>query len=128
TLTGRGFFHMGATHMHIITNVAALDAVTDKALRPILAQYRELMDLAALFIVQPGDTLHTLHQARGWPFEYWEFILHHATGWYEAVFVISDDGAGHVVLIPDLPAIDSGLLTLCKAHAVPAEEVDAESG
>ena len=114
--------------MHIITSVAALDAVTDDNLRPILAQYRELMDLAVIFIVQPGDTQDTLQQARGWQLEHWEFILHHATGWYEAVFVISDDGAGHVVLVPDLPSIDSDLLTLCKAHAVPAEEVDAESG
>ena len=114
--------------MHIITSVAALDAVTDKALRPILAQYRELLDLAALFILEPGDTLDTLHQARGWPFEYWEFILHHATGWYEAVFVISDDGAGHVVLVPDLPSIDIGLLALCKAHAVPAYQAEADAG
>ena len=114
--------------MHIITSVAALDAVTDENLRPILAQYRELMDLAAIYIVQPGDTLDTLHQARGWPFEYWEFIHHHPSGWYEAVFVISDDGAGHVVLIPDLPAIDTDLLHLGNTHAVPAEEVDTEGG
>jgi hypothetical protein len=114
--------------MHIITSVAALDAVTDENLRPILAQYRELMDLAAIYIVQPGDTPDALHQARGWQLEHWEFILHHATGWYEAVFVISDDGAGHVVLVPDLPAIDTGLLNLCKAHAVPAEGADTESG
>lgn len=114
--------------MHIIKSVAALDAVTDEALRPILAPYRETRDLAVIFIIEPGDTLRALHQARGWSLEHWEFILHHTTGWYEAVFVISDDGAGHVVLVPDLPSIDSGLLTLCKAHAVPAVEVDSESG
>lgn len=114
--------------MQIITSVAALDAVADPSLCPILAQYRELMDLAAIYIVQPGDTLDTLQQARGWQLEHWEFILHHATGWYEAVFVISDDGAGHVVLVPDLPLIDTDLLSLCNAHAVPADEVDAESG
>lgn len=114
--------------MHIITSVAALDAVTDETLRPILEQYRELLDLAALFIVEPGDTLDTLHQARGWPFEGWEFILHHAGGWFECIFVLSQDGAGHVVLVPDLPTIDSGLLQLCNAHAVPAVEVDPEGG
>ena len=114
--------------MHIITSVAALDAVTDEALRSILAQYYELMDLAVIFIVEPGDTLDTLHQARGWPFENCEFILHHTTGWFECVFVISDDGAGHVVLVPDLPAIDSGLLHLCNAHAVPAEGAEADCG
>jgi len=114
--------------MQIITSVAALDAVADEALRPILEQYSELLDLAALFIVQPGDTLDTLHQARGWPFEHWEFILHDAGGWFECVFVIGQDGAGHVVLVPDFPAIDSGLLQLCNAHAVPAVEVDPEGG
>jgi hypothetical protein len=114
--------------MHIITSVAALDAVTDENLRPILAQYRELMDLAAIYIVQPGDTLDTLQQARGRPFEHWEFILHHADGWFECIFVLSQDGAGHVVLVPDKPTIDTNLLHLCNAHAVPAVEVDPESG
>ena len=113
--------------MHIITSVAALDAVTDEALRPMLAPYRETMDLAVIFIVQPGDALDALHQARSRPFEHWEFILHHATGWYEAVFVTSDDGAGHVVLVPDLPEINTDLLHLCNAYAAPAVEVDAES-
>jgi hypothetical protein len=114
--------------MHIITSVAALDAVTGEALRPILPQYRELLDIAALFIIEPGDTLDTLHQARGRPFEHGEFILHHAGGWFECVFVIGQDGAGHVVLVPDLPSIDSGLLHLCNAHAVPADEAEADGG
>lgn len=113
--------------MHIITSVDALDAATDENLRPILAQYREIMDLAVIFIIQSGDTLDALQQVRGRPFEQWEFILHHATGWYETVFVISDDGAGHVVLVPDQPAIDSGLLTPCKAHAVPAVGAEPEN-
>ena len=103
--------------MHIITSVAALDAVTDENLRPILAQYHELMDLAVIFIVQPGDTLDILHHARGRPFEGWEFIIDHI-GWYEAVLIISDDGAGHVVLVPELPSIDPELLDLCRCHAV----------
>lgn len=111
--------------MNIIESVAALDAVADDTLRPILAQYLELMDLAVIFISEPGDTLDTLHQACGWPFENWEFILHHAGGWFECVFVIGQDGAGHVVLVPELPSIDSELLNLCRRHAVKA--VDAES-
>jgi len=114
--------------MQIMTSVAALDAVTDEALRPILPQYRELLDIAALFIIEPGDTLDTLHRARGWPFEHWEFILHHTTGWFECVFVISDDGAGHVVLVPDLPSIDTKILKFCQIHAVPAEGAEADCG
>lgn len=114
--------------MQIITSVAAIGAVTDETLHPILEPYRELMDLATLFIVQPGDTLGTLQQARGWPFEHWEFVLRHQNGWFEAVFVISDDGVGHVVLVPDLPVVDTGLLDLFKAHAVPVDDANAESG
>jgi hypothetical protein len=114
--------------MRIIDSVAALDAVTDEALRPILEQYRELMDLAVIFIVQPGDTLDTVHHARGWPFGHWEFIVHHAGGWFECVFVIGQDGAGHVVLVPDKPTIDTDLLHLCNAHAVPADEAKADGG
>ena len=110
-------------HMQIINNVAALDAVTDETLRPILAQYRELVDLAVVFIVQPGDSLDTLRQGRGRPFEGWEFIID-LNGWYEAVLIISDDGAGHVVLVPDLPSIDPELLDLCRRHAVKAGDAE----
>ncbi|OYU33261.1 hypothetical protein [Novosphingobium sp. PASSN1] len=59
--------------MHITTSVAVLYGMTDETMRPILKQYRELMDLAFIVIVHPGDTLDTLNQARGW---------------YECVFVI----------------------------------------
>jgi hypothetical protein len=111
--------------MLIITSVAALDAVTDETLRPILAQYRELMDLAVILIVQPGDTLDILRQARGRPFEGWEFIIDHY-GWYEAVLIISDDGAGHVVLVPELPSIDPELLDLCRCHAVKAGDAETD--
>jgi hypothetical protein len=109
--------------MHIITSVAALDAVTDEALRPILAQYRDLMDLAVIFIIEPGDTLDALAKARRRPFECWEFIIDH-NGWYEAVLIISDDGAGHVVLVPELPSIDPELLDLCRRHAVKAGDAE----
>ena len=102
--------------MKIITDAAAIDAVADTDLRPILAQYSDLMDLAVIFIVQPGDTLDTLRQARGWPFEDWEFITHHPSGWYEAVFVISQDGAGHVVLLPDHANTDGDLLSICRLN------------
>ena len=103
--------------MHIITTEAAIDAVTDPPLRAILDRYVDMMDLAQIFIVQPGDTLATLAVARHQPFELWEFITSLPGGWYEAVFVLSQDGAGHVVLVPDQPDIDQALLDLCRANA-----------
>jgi hypothetical protein len=103
--------------MQIIKTVAALNAVADTSLRPLLACYADMMDLAELFIVEPTDTLNTLTQVRGWAFEDWEFIHHHVSGWYEAVFVLSQDGAGHVVFVPDRPDTDPTLLAVCRANS-----------
>lgn len=104
--------------MQIIKTVAALNAVTDPSLPPLLARYADLMELAELFIVEPTDTLADLEHARGWSFEDWEFIHHHhAGGWFEAVFVLSQDGAGHIVFIPDRPDTDPALLELCRTHS-----------
>lgn len=102
--------------MKIIDTVAALDGLADASLRPIVAHYADMMDLATLFVVGPGDTLETLALARGWPCEDWEFISQH-DGWFQGVFIISDDGAGHVVLVPDRHDTDAELLALFKEHA-----------
>lgn len=88
-----------------------------------LQRYAAMMEtepIAWLFILQPGDTAQHLAQLRGLSFSTWEFI-NHTDGWYEAVFVISDNGFGHVVVIPDQPDIDSELLSLCQQHATKAE-------
>lgn len=88
-------------------------------LAPILHRYQPLMleaEIATLFILQPGDRAGDLEQLRGRPFAFWEFILL-ASGWYEAVFVLSDDGFGHVVLIPDIIGIDPTLLEVCRQNA-----------
>ena len=85
----------------------------------ILARYRELLEaepIAWLYILQTGDTLGCLEALRERPFEGWEFI-DHDDGWYEAVFVISDEGFGHVVLIPDQPDIAPKLKAICEAHS-----------
>ena len=86
-------------------------------LEAILHRYQPLMAEAVVFIIDPGDRESDLSKLRGQPFELWEFILL-SDGWYEAVFIISDDGAGHVVLIPDRDDIDPTLLTICREHAV----------
>lgn len=85
----------------------------------ILHRYRELLEtepIAWLFVLQNGDTACCLETLRGRPFTGWEFI-NHDNGWYEAVFIISDDGFGHVVLIPDQPDTDPTLRALCEAHS-----------
>lgn len=102
--------------MQIIYTAADLDAVSDQPLRSILDRYRDLLDLAVIYCVQPGDTLTTLEAERCEAFALWEFIHDH-DGLFEAVFVLSDYGEGHVVIVPDHPAIDAELLTLCRHHA-----------
>jgi len=108
--------------MQIITDAAAFDAVADKDLRAILERYADMMDLATIYIIEPGDTLGALEAKRGWPFECYEHIHHHATDWLEAVVIISDDGAGHVVLAFDSPDTDQDLLMCMIARAVPADQ------
>lgn len=108
--------------MKIITDAAAIDAVADTDLRAILGRYADMMDLATIYIIDPGDTLEALQGKRGWPFDCYEFIHHHVSGWLEGVWVISDDGSGHVVLAHDSPNTDQTLLTAMIAGAVPAEQ------
>lgn len=82
-----------------------------------LLHYAALLEadpIACLFVVQEGDSLADLAAVRGRPFTDPEFVHRHG-GWFEAVFILSDDGFGHVVFVPDQPDIDAELLTLCLA-------------
>lgn len=99
---------------HVLTSGCA------PGLTPILHRYQPLIadeQLAHLFVVQPGDRETDLESIRQRPFELWEFIISRS-GWFEAVFVLSDDGSGHVVLVPDINGVDEHLLATCRTHAV----------
>lgn len=52
--------------MKIITDAAACDAVADTDARAILGRYAQMMDLATIYIIEPGDTLEALEAKRGW--------------------------------------------------------------
>ncbi|WP_165323542.1 hypothetical protein [Rhizorhabdus phycosphaerae] len=45
----------------------------------------------------------------------WEHIQDHG-GWFELTYVLSDDGFGHIVLVPDAEGIDANLLKLCRNY------------
>jgi hypothetical protein len=82
-----------------------------------LEHYATLLEadpIAWLFVVQVGDTLADLAALRGRAFVDPEFVTLHG-GWFEAVFILSDDGFGHVVFVPDQPDIDAQILNLCRA-------------
>ena len=89
----------------------------------ILKRYAAMFDtepIAWLFIVQKGDPAELLAQLRGQPFETWEYI-DRTDGWFEAVFITSDDGFGHVVLLRDQPDSDPELLETCRTFATTGE-------
>lgn len=90
-----------------------------------LVRYAALIEtepIAWLFVIQPGDTSKLLTQLRSQPFDSWEYV-DRLDGWYEAVFIVSDDGFGHVVLVPDQPEIDQTILTLCREGAAQSRGV-----
>jgi len=122
------------------------DATLDLALRDLLALRArqleddtepdvELGDLAAFHVVTAGDGMKEIEDGIGFPVdvnlvdsvrfgdpEYtpsWEWMEHHG-GYFELAFVLSDDGFGHILLVPDRQDIDQRLLDLCRSHLTPA--------
>lgn len=109
--------------MLVLTTSEAIRHAVDhyRASLPIeaLERYAALIEtepIAWLFVIQPGDRWSDLEAVRAKPFAAFEFIDSDGE-WFEAVFIISDDGFGHIVLIPDQPQIDQELLRTC-CHAL----------
>jgi hypothetical protein len=121
---------------------AAADPALDPRLRALIAARArqleddtepgvELGDLAHFHAVQSGDDMTAVNAALGFPVDAnlvdgvrfgsadfcpsWEWIKHH-DGWFEAAFVVSGDGFGHVLLVPDRPDTDPRLLALCRCQ------------
>lgn len=107
--------------MLVLTSARAIRHVAacpHSAPKSRLLHYAALLDtdpIACLFVVQVGDTLADLAALRGCPFADPEFVTLQ-NDVFEAVFIQSDDGFGHVVLVPDQPDIDPDILTLCRAE------------
>jgi hypothetical protein len=72
-------------------------------------------DLGPILLVEPGDSFASVQDAAGTAIgSGWEY--HHGDhGWHELVFVITDEGAGAVLFIPDRNDIDPGLLAIVRA-------------
>lgn len=91
----------------------------------------ELGDLAHFHAVEAGDWVTDVKAALGFAIDInlvdgtvfghpdfvpsWEWIEHHV-GYFELAFILSDDGFGHVLFVPDQNDIDSRLLALCRSH------------
>ena len=78
-------------------------------------------------IVEAGDTLPEIEAYLGRPFignfEFFEEL----PCCFEAVFIMSDDGYGIDLLVPNSPDIDADLMAMCRKYAVPAEPELGES-
>jgi hypothetical protein len=92
----------------------------------------DLGELAHFTVVLPGDRLSDVETALGFSvttnfvdgacFEdpeftpSWEWLQDHQ-GWFEMVFVLSNDGFGWVLFVQDDPGVDATLLNLCRTYA-----------
>lgn len=108
----------------------ALDSPIDPAVKALLVQRRdqlladtgeeyELGELAQFVVVDPHDAIAIIEQAAGYPVvtgSAFEWVADHG-GWYEAVTILSDDGFGVVLLVPDHEGVAPELLLLLRQSA-----------
>lgn len=122
--------------------VMATDS-NDKALRSLILQRVEgfsdlladfdLADLLHIIVMEVGDTVGALEEAiphsvlTDWAGRHctelnfvppWEVCEIHP-GWFEIIFVLTDDGFGVVVYVPRDEGTDPVLLELCQRYGVP---------
>lgn len=92
----------------------------------------DAFDVAHFIVVEPGDSLEAVTEALGfsplrnlvdgavWPSPdftpSWEWVKDHGCA-FEAVYILSDDGFGWVLLIEVSEGQDQRLLQLCRQYA-----------
>lgn len=118
--------------------VRALASPINDDLKQLLATRRDqleehcddLGELAHFIVAEAGDTLPAIEGAAGVGLatnfvdgtlhgepdfvDNFEFVQRHQGDWFEAVVILSDDGFGLVLLVPDQPSIDPALLSLVR--------------
>lgn len=122
------------------------DLVSDDAVREIIvirmAEWKseaiDWEDLPGHFlIVEPEDSMASLQEVLGFDLlenrytglrhgqpgytPSFEMVERHGT-FFEMVFILSDDGQGVVVVVPDMESVPSALLALCRCYAIPSRE------
>lgn len=132
--------------MHLIRTAEdmarALDSPLDPELKAVLRAhtdrlepYGPLADLAHFLIAEPGDVLAEINIHCGFELVGGgaavfatspELVTMHR-GWFEAVFVLSDDGFGLVLLAQRGDGIDPRLLAAC-THALEQQGSGADQG
>ena len=119
---------------HLLTErIHSLDAFDDLS--------DDLAYLLQVVVLQAGEGLADLERPMGFSMGHccstgvafdtdgfcpaWEVIEAHGH-WFELTFVLSDDGAGVVVFVPD--TADAALLAMCRRYAQPAVYALPERG
>lgn len=126
--------------MKIIDSAPALAVALARPLDPYLARLLthrrdqldgDIEDAARFIIVEPPDTLAAIEEAVGFPLTWtdadhpgptWEWAERHNGGWTEIVFILSDDGAAEVLLVPDRDDLDPALTAIIREHVAPADD------
>lgn len=128
--------------MDIITDPAALARALDSPLPPavrrLLSQRADLIDIATFVSIEAGDKLADAEAAAGIPltgnmidgarwgeldFEpSFEWALDHG-GVFELPYILSDNGSVVVLIVPDDDRIDAALLSMARHYAEPAEAI-----
>ena len=112
----------------------ALGSTLDPAIKGLLVIRRDqllsdtggdyaLGELAHWIVIAPGDPLSAIEMAAGFsiaPDPPWECVIAHGKI-MEAPIILSDDGFGVVLIVPDEQGVDTALLTLLRADAVSAD-------
>lgn len=120
-----------------------LQTLVQKTIAALSEDYPYDPDVLGYFlIVQPGDSLATINAQIGFDIlanrwtgirydqpgytQSFEVLDEHA-GYYELVFVLSDDGFGIELFIPKADGVDPELLSMCSLYAAPATTVASTS-
>lgn len=113
----------------------ALKSELPASVKALLQERADLIDLATFIIPQPGDTVSAIEAAGGIGIATnmidgsrygeegympsFEWAADHG-GAIEMPFILSDDGSGTVLIVPDVDGIDPKLLAIARHYATPA--------
>jgi hypothetical protein len=121
----------------------ALNSCLAENIKRLLAARADLIDLATFVIPAPGDSMADIEAATGIPIATnfidgarygepdftpsFEWVMDHGA-LYEIPYVLSDDGSGVILIVPDSEGVDPDLLSLARDHTIPANQSDAVEG
>jgi hypothetical protein len=119
TLTDRAAVEAAISDTNLDPQLRALLGARARQLEDDTEPDVELGELAHFHAVQQGDSLDTVEEALGMTMDEREWLTDQG-GWFEAAWIVSDDGFGHILFVPDRHDTDASILALCKAHLTPA--------